>query len=84
MNKSVFHRFWPAGAIALLASFLLAPITGYWLLYAIKLETPAPQYPSTIDLDSFQLVDPEQSPPEIHDAVMYGFKLMTQTCELLS
>lgn len=83
MYKNGLHRFRLAGAIALLASFLLAPITGYWLLYAIKLETPAPQSPSASDLDNFQLVDPEQSPPEIRDAVMYGFRLITQTSELL-
>jgi thiosulfate dehydrogenase len=89
MFKKNTPYFWLIGIIIVIAALILAPFFGNLFLDFTQSETDLAierklsRESEGMDTLSFQLHDPEQSPVDIHDTVMYGYKLITKTSELL-
>lgn len=89
MFKDNVPYFWLIGVVIIIAGLVLAPFFGNLFLdfsqseTEIAIEKKLAREDEAMDQLSFQLKDPEQAPPGINDTVMYGYKLMIHTSELL-
>lgn len=89
MFKDNVPYIWIASVVIIISCLVLAPFFGNLFLdFApsetdVAIEKKMAREDEQLDKLSFQLKDPEQSPPGIHDTVMYGYKLMIHTSEML-
>lgn len=89
MFKDNVPYIWFVGIVLIIAGLILAPFFGNLYLdfsqseTSIAIKKKMSREDEQMDKLSFQLRDPEQSPPGIHDTVMLGYKLMIKTSELL-